>query len=368
MASCWSSLQQGEPFGAKGGKVTLRRWFSWMSSMESFNKRWHSVLLCLTVLGLRAGLFSDGDLPLLAHIHGAHNPASKEHAAQSTDGATKRDEVQEKLRAQCKSTLVLAARLLADPERHFKCQILVVFSKPILQAHQKEMKGLRGQKGCSQYACAWSCGSFRYALQKVWALLGSADALRSCGFKLSMEEYIAPKKSASTSPKSPVALASSAALQAACDFEGKMAGISFRLCLGIVRHRSLSLGVWRFGLPEAFAPLLSDSAAQVQGQLEFLSTCWDAIVEAEGRRHACGSVEKLLQALVGASCLSLERRGGALSEISASLYVGGSGDSPVCVCMVRSKQGAPRSCEFDQALCLRIPFVLGACAQRASRI
>eukprot|EP00974_Lingulodinium_polyedra_P007333 697549-Lingulodinium_polyedra.AAC.1 len=50
-------VSSGEAFGKKGDRVTLKRWFSWMSACPYHDRVWHSRLLAITSLGIQLGVY-----------------------------------------------------------------------------------------------------------------------------------------------------------------------------------------------------------------------------------------------------------------------------------------------------------------------
>ena len=175
-------LFAGEAYQAKGEKVTMRRWFSWIQAADQFLPKWHSVLLNLICLGQTLRVYkyrkdvplwnngtrrkpkaqegegdsgSDGDQPEGDAGDAAaavDNPASAAKEHEEDHGPTKQqsDEKQLKsLRAQSKNTLFVAAAVLSkDMSVNFTAMIVEV-TRPIFTAHSKHARML----GTHECAC-----------------------------------------------------------------------------------------------------------------------------------------------------------------------------------------------------------------------
>eukprot|EP00974_Lingulodinium_polyedra_P049075 4716786-Lingulodinium_polyedra.AAC.1 len=67
--------------GVKGDKVVLRRWFSWIPVCERHDRTWHSKLLVLIYVGIKAGIYrSWEEAPLWGSV-GLKQPAEEPGAA-----------------------------------------------------------------------------------------------------------------------------------------------------------------------------------------------------------------------------------------------------------------------------------------------
>ena len=64
-AMIWERVCSGDAFTTKGERVSLRRWFSWLSAADEYLKHWHSRLLLLTSIGQALDVYKHyTDVPL----------------------------------------------------------------------------------------------------------------------------------------------------------------------------------------------------------------------------------------------------------------------------------------------------------------
>eukprot|EP00972_Heterocapsa_arctica_P093556 13799962-Heterocapsa_arctica.AAC.1 len=86
MARAYDSAGTADVFHKKQNKVTLRRWFSWAHAMKEFLPCWHSLLLCLMYMGLRDGMFTKDDLPIVAAVQKKYRTGEVRHTAADGPG------------------------------------------------------------------------------------------------------------------------------------------------------------------------------------------------------------------------------------------------------------------------------------------
>lgn len=82
MEMIYARMAEVPIWSAKGPKVTLRRWFSWVHSLQTLMGCWHALLLALCFAGLHTGSFGQDGLPMLKSVP-ALAPDAAAGAAQS---------------------------------------------------------------------------------------------------------------------------------------------------------------------------------------------------------------------------------------------------------------------------------------------
>lgn len=296
----WDMMESSGLLCAKGRKVTMRRWFSWVEGMIQFLPKWHSMLLALTHLGIKSGLYCQYNLPFMAWLRG-ELAQFDEAAGEGADdiGGGERDL---KIRKKFKSTLLMTSRLLADSMRHRRCVLLCSALRPMFTAHSKELKGLRAADSCVQNALGWHLGNYRLVYQKIFKLMADRAFLKKMGFRMGdaihLQAEAAPGGSGSGSSSSrPAEQAPRKELELDMQYEDSLCTDVFRMCFELVRQRSASMSHWQSCLPNMFVGLLSNSEATRQATLDKLSLVWRALDRAEVLRHRNSSVEQLLEAM-----------------------------------------------------------------------
>lgn len=293
-------------FARKGRKATLRRWFSWVESLTDFLPRWHATLLALTYMGVKTGMYCQHDVPMVAWLRGGLAELDQGDGEGEQEGEV--NEQQTKLRKKFRSTLLLCSRLLADSMRQRRCVLMSMALRPFFIAHSKELKGIRGDTGCVQYALGFHTGSYRLVYQKVFKLLRDQKLLRKLGFRLGDTVHQAPASaprggtgSASGSRGSGGSSSSSASvaqreLELDMSAEATLCADAFKLCVELVRYRALSMSHWQLCLPNVFVGLLSKSKELRTSTLARLAKMWHAMEDAEKKRHTSIAVAQLFEA------------------------------------------------------------------------
>lgn len=128
-------------------------------------------------------MYSERDLPQFAYLRACWDEGGNSADA-SADAAGEGAEAAQKLRKQHRQTMRMASRLLADKLRRKRCHLLVLVVKPIMTAHKRENKALRGPEGVEQYAIAWASGVYKFVCQQSFAILVSKSSLEALGFHL----------------------------------------------------------------------------------------------------------------------------------------------------------------------------------------
>lgn len=279
----------------------MRRWFSWVESMGEFQRRWHTVLLALTFLGIKGGLYCTHDVPMVAWLRGGLGELDKNVGEAPGD----KGDDQSAMRKKFQNTLLLSSRLLADSMRHRRSVLLVAALKPLFTAHSKELKNIRDEDGRLQYTLAWAQGSYKLIYQKISKVLSDMRLLRRLGFHLA--DVVLPAKQgnarggASSSNSSGAAGSSSSEARHKRDFEldlsyeGGLCEDAVRLCVELVRQRALSMSHWRNCLPYIFIGLLSKSDSCRKDTLRRLEQVWVVLERAEVTRHKSVVVAQLLE-------------------------------------------------------------------------
>jgi hypothetical protein len=288
---------------AKGKKVVLRRWFSWVDALGDMHASWNCLLLIITYLGLQSGLYTNkAECPVFEQR--ARLLQSTAAGDKPSDEGTEDAEKQQK----CFNTMKLSASLLADAVKRMQCRLITCCVGPVRVAHGKEVMNIRGEEQVTTYYMAFAQGCYNLVFRKLFALLGSPKVLADIGFNLNARPYEdytdrAPAASMSSSSTTTtddptLVLPGQLSLQMkqACLDEGILASDMYQLIVQIVRYRCMSMSHWCCTYPGLFAPLLSNSKAVVQEYLAMAERFWEAMVELEQRMTSDAQASDLHQA------------------------------------------------------------------------
>lgn len=202
-----------------------------------------------------------------------------------------------------KSTLILAANLLAEPKKEMQCKVVLACMDPIMKAHGKELKNIRGSSATLQYNIAFALGTHWTVFRNVFMTTQSASTISSVGLAVGQRLVGMCDSSAFASSASGGRSSAAAALSRQVAIEEDVAGDWWHLVCALVKHRLLATAHWSHSYPGSFAALLSDSPTIVAGALRKAREAWEAIMDAEARRHDSIAVQSLLKAHHSSTCV-----------------------------------------------------------------
>ena len=210
-AKCWKT---------KGPKVTLRRWFSWLPAFFHYDTLWHTLLLLLSVMGIRKGAYTRAkDLPFLsppsrsrrvdpeAVPQGAPDAAGSgvgggskagSAAGSSSDapglppqGAkppagqeTAVDPTEQELWRKWRNTLLVVAAVYSHEGLQQRCRLVFTFCNPARLSHSAHAKEVRSASETLRYYASAATGSLLKHLNEMVAVLSDSARLAYIGFDM----------------------------------------------------------------------------------------------------------------------------------------------------------------------------------------
>jgi len=308
-AKCWKT---------KGPKVTLRRWFSWLPAFSHYDTLWHSLLLLLSVMGIRKGAYKKAkDLPFLAPPsqrrrrvdseavpQGAPGPSSsgvgKASEAGSAAGSssdpqglppqgakppagqeTVVDPTEQELWRKWRNTLLVVAAVYSHEGLQQRCRLVFTFCNPARLSHSAHAKGVRSASETLRYYASAATGGLLKHLHDMIAVLSDSAKLAYIGFDMEFA-------TAASSSDSHHQLAEQDSLATK--------GLAFLLSLLGSRLSSICWHMDHY--PGRFAALCTGKQEDRDEFLRAFRLDYRAYLEAQ--RHAAGSA--LLRKLVTNSC------------------------------------------------------------------
>jgi len=300
---------------AKGKKVVLRRWFSWVDALGDMHASWNCLLLIITYLGLQSGLYTKSDCPVFEQKARLLQQSAAREGAPGAMPSGEGPGTEDAEKQKCFNTMKLSASLLADAVKRMQCRLITCCVGPVRVAHGKEVVNIRGEEQVTTYYMAFAQGCYNLVFRKLFALLRSPQALAAIGFNLNarpFEDYTDTDTAAASSSSSASASTMhrpgplSPQMKQACLDEGILAADMYQLTVQIARYRCMSMSHWCCTYPGLFAPLLSSRKAAVQEYLSMAQRFWDAMLELEQRMTADAQAADLHQAeLTLDMCLSV---------------------------------------------------------------
>ena len=286
---------------AKGKKVVLRRWVSWVDALGDMHASWNCLLLIITYLGLQSGLYTKIECPVFEQ---------RARLLQSTAGHRPSEEGTEDAEKQqkCFNSVRLSVSLLADAVKRMQCRLITCCVGPVGVAHGKEVMNIRGEEQVTTYYMAFAQGCYNLVFRKLCSRVGSPKVLADIGFSPNArpyEDYIDTAPAASMSSSSSTATDNptpvlpgrlSLQMKQACLDEGILASDMYQLTVQIARYRCMSMSHWCCIYPGLFAPLLSHKKAVAQEYLGMAERFWKAMVELEQRMVSDAQASDLHQA------------------------------------------------------------------------
>ena len=275
-AQLWNELSQSPFLSKKGDYVRLGRWMSWMREFGRREKHWSGVLLILVFVGVAQGywnnylaspLFSDtvldppDDEPSSS---GAQRETREREGGPQT--VKEADEQLQKLRRQCKNTLMLVIHILCNQLHYRLARMIFCVYHPVQIWFDVTNKRFHDRKEMRQCLLEW-CSGDQVATLAYQPLqqLSTASALHAMGIDtddaqvhddfgfIKDLDYIAEK-----------------AMVLAASLSG-----------GLLMHNLR----YSHNLPHAFLPLLSSDRAVVRATLVWLKKVWEWLLVME--EHAC---------------------------------------------------------------------------------
>lgn len=295
----FQELAGDDLFKAKGPRVAMRRWMSWLTSMRTFIGKWHTMLLVLTWIGLRSGFYSDAkSVPLLGSQSSvAVKALSVEEVAKSESraGDDNTDRKLQSMREKAVNTLHLVSMVLGDMARYRFCRILVELSEPVSTAHSKEATQMKGDNSVIEYYLAYSRGGYNFVLRKIFGLLCKPAALDAMGFLLDVDFSMEAGKATSSNDEVPAIFLP--AQEAVIQEEAVFAEKAWLFALNLCRTRALSMSSHTHAFPNLFVLLLSPSGTIRKSGLGICEEAWTALAAVEVAALSRPALARLIKAI-----------------------------------------------------------------------
>jgi hypothetical protein len=172
----WDEMPSCSAWEAKGEKVALCRWMSWLDVASGFDTTWHRRLALILFMGMREGWLKFEDKHLC--IVSGDAPAEEAPKAQ-----VRHSDQAAGLRQKTKNTLHLCCSILLNPEMQNKSRLIFRLASPIREWHGHNVQAQRSQAASGEYYAKQAQGEFCESLCKSWGQLQDLASLEFIGLK-----------------------------------------------------------------------------------------------------------------------------------------------------------------------------------------
>jgi hypothetical protein len=140
----WDELPSCSAWQAKGSKVALCRWMSWLDVASEWDHTWHRRLALILFMGLREGWLKFEDKDLCMVSGGAPSEeAPKSQVRHSSQAAG--------LRQRTKNTLHLCCTFLMNPDIQSRSRLIFRLAAPIREWHGHGVSRQRSKEASGMY-------------------------------------------------------------------------------------------------------------------------------------------------------------------------------------------------------------------------
>ena len=178
-------------FMSKGSNTKISRWFSWLDCVLKLLKSWHYFLLVLCFL-----LRSDGTIKRLDDLDRSQQNIDDGVAATRALAKAKAIAVDVKktvkhgnvevdaLRATCKDTRHLTAKIMSNPITFRIAQITVCVCQAVRDQHAVHTEMMHTKRGSFEFSTSMARGSYERVLSDTCGFSPSRACLLQCGLEV----------------------------------------------------------------------------------------------------------------------------------------------------------------------------------------
>ena len=263
----WRSIP--DAFQHKMQKVSMSRWFGWVSSAQSMLQVWHRRLLVYLYISMAEGWVQHAAASdFIKVVKVSRGPAEVEGGEDTLPTARDLPELQ-KLRLQCKNSLQMTTTMLMDPDLRQLVHAIVLVLGPFKLWHVGQLKALQSVDGSAKFYMEEARGASMDSLRAVAGMMADTGFWQELGLWAPGDA----KPFADEGASHPLVLSN----DAVADQVGS-------LILPVLRHRSRSMMLLTRGLPHIFAGLLDvTEAGRILEWMQKLDECWNSgVAEAKG--------------------------------------------------------------------------------------
>ena len=203
-----AELETSPLFEAKGKRVALNRWFSWLAAAKDQDAQWHLKLWVILHIGQGSGLYKKrDDMPVFRATAAPPRPtqtaddptAAGRAQARATSSAAsassappadteakapvvKDDKEVQELRGKSQNTLFLAAEVLAREGLQSLVRLVVALVNPIFDEHSQNAREIRGPEASRAWYLEAAKGRHLEVLGQVAKALEEVPTLEALGY------------------------------------------------------------------------------------------------------------------------------------------------------------------------------------------